>query len=279
MTNVCSHMVRRSSRGSVPAPTHSLWEESHMKLSRVLAVLCALVAFGAASSAAYAVRYVALGDSYSSGTGTRTYYDSSCQRSIYAYPYLLHNAHPDWTFVHAACSGAKTGDVINTQSASLTADTNWVTYTIGGNDAGFSSVITECAEPSWASDCDGAIDDAQAFIQNTLPGRLDLVNNKIKSLSPSAKVIVLDYPRLFNGQDCNAGTWFSPSEETRLNQTADLLHDRIREAATRAGANFLFRDVIPPFIGHAVCDGGSGSATEWINGLPNPVGGSYPPKT
>jgi lysophospholipase L1-like esterase len=245
-----------------------------MKLGRVLAVLCVLVAFGAASSAAYAVRYVALGDSYSSGTGTRTYYDSSCQRSVYAYPYLLHNAHPDWTFVHAACSGAKTGDVINTQSASLTADTNWVTYTIGGNDAGFSSVITECAKPSWASDCNAAIDGAQNYINNTLPGRLDLVNNKIKSLSPNAKVIVLDYPRLFNGEDCNAGTFFSPSEETRLNQTADLLRDKLSQAATRAGANFLFRDVIPPFVGHAVCDN-----PEWINGLSNPVGESYHPKT
>jgi len=245
-----------------------------MKLSRVLAVLCVLVAFGAASSAAYAVKYVALGDSYSSGTGTRTYYDTGCQRSVYAYPYLLHNAHPDWTFVHAACSGAKTGDVINTQSASLTADTNWVTYTIGGNDAGFSSVITECAKPSWASDCNAAIDGAQNYINNTLPGRLDLVNNKIKSLSPSAKVIVLDYPRLFNGEDCNAGTFFSPSEETRLNQTADMLRDKLSQAATRAGANFLFRDVIPPFVGHAGCDN-----PEWIHGLSNPVGESYHPKT
>jgi hypothetical protein len=197
---------------------------------------------------------------------------------VYAYPYLLRNAHPDWTFVHAACSGAKTGDIINTQSASLNSSTTWVSYTIGGNDAGFSSVITECAYPSWASDCNGAIDQAQAYINNTLPGRLDLVNNKIKSLSPSAKVIALDYPRLFNGTDCNGGTWFSSSEMTRLNQTADMLRDRIREAATRAGANFLFRDVIPPFIGHAVCDGGAGSSTEWINGLSNPVGESYHPK-
>jgi lysophospholipase L1-like esterase len=267
-------MPRRPQVISFRAPNTLQREESHMELSRVLAVLCVLVAFGAASSAAYAVKYVALGDSYSSGTGTRTYYDSNCQRSVYAYPYLLHNAHPDWTFVHAACSGAKTGDVINTQSASLTADTNWVTYTIGGNDAGFSSVITECAEPSWASDCNGAIDGAQNYINNTLPGRLDLVNNKIKSLSPSAKVIVLDYPRLFNGEDCNAGTFFSPSEETRLNQTADLLRDKLSQAATRAGANFLFRDVIPPFVGHAVCDN-----PEWINGLSNPVGESYHPKT
>jgi lysophospholipase L1-like esterase len=250
-----------------------------MKVARLVVVVCLLAACLAFASQAWATRYVALGDSYSSGTGTRTYYDSTCQRSVYAYPYLLHNAHPAWTFVQAACAGAKTGDVINTQSASLTSGTNWVTYTIGGNDAGFSSVITECAKPSWASNCDGAIDNAQAYINNTLPGRLDLVNNKIKSLAPTAKVIVLDYPRLFNGEDCNAGTFFSPSEETRLNQTADLLRSKLSAAATRAGANFLFRDVIPPFIGHAVCDGGGGSSTEWINGLSNPVGESYHPKT
>jgi lysophospholipase L1-like esterase len=246
--------------------------------SRVFAVLCVLAACFVFVAPAWATKYVSLGDSYSSGTGTRTYYDSNCQRSVYAYPYLEHNAHPDWTFVHAACSGAKTGDIINTQSSSLTSDTNWVSYTIGGNDAGFSSVITTCAYPSWASDCNGAIDGAQNYINNTLPGRLDLVNNTIKSRSPNAKVIVLDYPHLFNGEDCNAGTWFSPSEETRLNQTADMLRDKLSQAASRAGSNFIFRDVIPPFIGHAVCDGGGGSSTEWINGLSNPVGESYHPK-
>lgn len=250
-----------------------------MKRNIVVAALCVAAFLTVFASQAWAVKYVALGDSYSSGTGTRTYYDSGCQRSTTSYPYLLHNAHPDWTFVHAACSGAKTGDVISTQSASLTADTNWVTYTIGGNDAGFSSVITECAQPGWLSDCDGAIDAAQAYIQNTLPGRLDLVNNTIKSKSPNATVIALDYPRLFNGTDCNAFTWFSGAEMTRLNQTADMLKTQVSAAATRAGANFVFRDVIPPFIGHAVCDGGSASATEWINGLSNPVGESYHPKT
>jgi lysophospholipase L1-like esterase len=249
-----------------------------MKL-RGIAALCGAVACLAAASPAMAVKYVALGDSYSSGTGTRTYYDSNCQKSVYAYPYLLHNLHPTWTFVHAACSGATTSSLLSSQIGSVTSDTTWVTYTIGGNDAGFSSVITECAQPGWASDCDGAINNAQNFINNTLPGRLDSVNNAIKSRAPTATVIVLDYPRLFNGEDCNAFTWFSPSEETRLNQTADLLKSKLQAAATRAGANFLFRDVIPPFIGHAVCDGGGGSSTEWINGLSNPTGESYHPKT
>ena len=74
--------------------------------SRVSAVLCVVAACFVFVAPAWATKYVALGDSYSSGTGTRSYYDSSCQRSVHAYPYLLHNAHPSWTFVHAACSGA-----------------------------------------------------------------------------------------------------------------------------------------------------------------------------
>jgi lysophospholipase L1-like esterase len=247
-----------------------------MTSRRICALVCVLVSTAAAATAApaLAVRYVALGDSYSSGTGTRTYYDSGCQRSVTSYPYLVHNAHPTWTFVHAACSGAKTGDILNTQASSLSSATNWVSYTIGGNDAGFSSVITECAKPGWLSNCDGAINTAQSYIANTLPGRLDLVNTKIKSLSPTAKVVVLDYPHLFQGEDCNAGTWFSPAEETRLNQTADMIRDKLKAAATRAGTNFVFKDVIPPFVGHAVCD-----SPEWLNGLSSPTGESYHPNT
>jgi lysophospholipase L1-like esterase len=244
-----------------------------------LLALCITTALAAAAApaAAQAADYVAMGDSYSSGTGTRQYYEG-CERSVHSYPYLIKGSFGS-SFSFVACGGARTQDVLNNQVSALSAATKFATISIGGNDAGFSSVITECAQPGWLSDCNGAINNAQAFIQNTLPGRLDQVNNAIKSRAASAKVIVLDYPRLFNGEDCNAGTWFSPSEESRLNQTADMLKSVLSAAAARAGANFLVRDVIPPFIGHAVCDGGGGSSTEWINGLSNPIGESYHPKT
>ena len=237
-----------------------------MALAGVLLLSCV------SADLAWAVRYVALGDSYSSGTGTRAYYDSSCQRSIYSYPHLVHRAHPSWAFVHAACAGAKTGDLVGSQSASLTASTDWVTYTIGGNDAGFSSVIAECAQPWWSSDCDGAVDAAQAYIKNTLPGRLDRVSDEIKARSPGAHVIVLSYPRLFMGEDCDTATFFSPEEEARLNQTADMVRNKLRAAARRAGANFVFKNAIKRFAGHAVCD-----AAPWLNGLSSPVGESYHP--
>src|SRR5438105_2450653 len=115
-------------------------------MKRVACLVVAVLA-GSAAAASAADRYVALGDSYSSGTGTRTYYDSNCQRSVYSYPYLLSQRRPNTSLVFAACSGAQTADVLNTQVSSLTSGTRFVTITIGGNDAGFSSVITECAKP------------------------------------------------------------------------------------------------------------------------------------
>jgi lysophospholipase L1-like esterase len=243
-----------------------------MNTRRALCAAVIVLCLGGPATAQAADRYVALGDSYSSGTGTRTYFDSNCQRSIYAYPYLLSQRRANTTLVFAACSGATTTDGLNTQVTQLNSTTKFVTITIGGNDAGFSSVITECAKPAWASDCAGKVTTAQNFIRNTLPGRLNNVYTQIQSRSPTATVIVLDYPRLFNGEDCNAGTWFSPDDETRLNATADLLRDTTKARAAAYG--FVFKDVIPSFIGHAVCDN-----PEWLNGLSNPVGESYHPNT
>ena len=82
---------------------------------------------------------------------------------------------------------------------------------------------------------------------------------------------MVGYPRIFNGEDCNALTWFSPAEEARLNQTADLINSRLAAAASAAG--FSFANPTSRFVGHAVCD-----ADEWINGLSNPICESYHPK-
>jgi lysophospholipase L1-like esterase len=230
-----------------------------------------LVVAGALASAAPAAaeRYVALGDSFASGTGTREYIDAGCQRSTHAYPSIIDRERANTELAFAACSGASTADVLNGQASSLTADTAIVTISVGGNDAGFSSVITRCALP-WPATCWSEIDNAQAFIRNTLPGRLDSVYGQIRSRSPSARVAVVGYPRLFNGEECNLGARISPEEQSRLNQTADLLRDVIRGRAQAAG--FSFVDAIPRFLGHAVCDD-----VEWINGLSNPVSESYHP--
>jgi lysophospholipase L1-like esterase len=238
-------------------------------LAGVLALLGTVLALSPAHAAGPA--YVALGDSYSSGVGTRTYISdgTSCQRSVYAYPYLIAQSR-GFALNFQACSGAKVSDVTSKQLGALTTGTAYVTISVGGNDAGFSSVITECAQPGWLSDCDGAINTAQSYINNTLPGSLSTLYASIKSKAPNAKVVVVGYPHLFNGEDCNAGTWFSPSEETRLNQTADLLDSKLSAAASAKG--FSFANPVSRFTGHAVCD-----SVEWLNGLSNPVSESYHP--
>jgi lysophospholipase L1-like esterase len=242
-----------------------------------LAGLITAAALGAAMllspGVAYAAApdYVALGDSYAAGVGTRTYTSESgsCQRSTKAYPYIdATRLGANLSFV--ACSGARVADVTNKQLGPLNSGIELVTVQVGGNDAGFSSVITECAQPAWMSDCDGAIATAQSTINNVLPGRLNTLYATIKSKAPSARVVVVGYPRLFNGIDCNAGTFFSSSEMTKLNQTADLLDSRIAAAASTAG--FSFVNPTQAFIGHAVC-----GSPEWINGLSNPVSESYHP--
>ncbi|OFE15358.1 hydrolase [Humibacillus sp. DSM 29435] len=226
---------------------------------------------GPAAVASSGTGYVALGDSYSSGTGTRAYIadGTSCQRSTYAYP-AIDAASLGLSLTFRACSGATVADVTNTQLSALTVDTGYVTISVGGNDAGFSSVLTTCALPSWLSNCNRAVDQAQATINTIVPGRLSSLYSAIRARAPHAKVIVVGYPRIFNGADCNALTWFSRSEESRLNTTADLLNGRTASAAAAAG--FTFVNPTSAFTGHAVCD-----RVEWLNGLSYPVTESYHP--
>ena len=225
----------------------------------------------AAPASAAAPSYVALGDSYSSGVGTRSYIDdgTSCQRSTYAYPSLIAAAR-GYALNFRACSGAKIPDVTNTQLSALGSTTSYVSISVGGNDAGFADVLTECAQPGWMSNCNGAVDGAQAYINNKLPAALSTLYAAIRSRASTAKVVVVGYPRIFNGEDCNAGTWFSPAEETRLNATADLLNSKLASAASAQG--FAFANPTSRFVGHAVCDD-----VEWLNGLSSPISESYHP--
>ncbi|SEP97210.1 SGNH/GDSL hydrolase family protein [Microlunatus flavus] len=230
-----------------------------------------VTALGVLPAQAASPAYVALGDSYSAGNGTRTYLDdgTTCQRSVYAYPALIATSR-GYALNFRACSGATVADVTNLQLGALSTSTAYVTLTVGGNDAGFADVLTTCALPAWASNCNGAIDRAQGVVNQTLPSRLSALLTQVKTRAPYARVVVAGYPRIFNGSDCNAFTWFSPTEESRLNQTADLLNGKLSSAATAAG--YAFANPTSAFVGHAVCD-----SPEWINGLSSPTSDSYHP--
>ncbi|HET9102471.1 MAG TPA: SGNH/GDSL hydrolase family protein [Solirubrobacteraceae bacterium] len=220
--------------------------------------------------AAAAPGYVALGDSYSSGVGTRVYYSdgTSCERSPDAYPPKI-SAARGYALSFQACSGAKTGDVNSSQLGPLSATTNLVTITIGGNDAGFSNVIVNCA--AYYFTCGSAINSADSFISNQLPGLLNTTYGNIRSHAPNAHVVVLGYPHLFtsNGTTCNFNTLTSGNEK-KLNSTADLLDSVISGRAAAHG--FTYVDPRNAFLPHEVC-----SSSEWLNGQSNPLSESYHP--
>lgn len=223
-----------------------------------------------AAPADAADRYVALGDSYSSGLGAGGYVDRGCRRSTLAYPAVVARERPGTELIFAACAGARSGDVLARQLPALTPGTTIVTVTAGGNDAGFSEILTECAKPAWISDCAGRVRRAQAFLRSSLPARLDRLYARIRALAPRALAIVLGYPRLFVGRDCDLLTWFDRSDQALLNATADLLATTIGERARARG--MVFVDAIPAFAGHAVCD-----REPWLNGLSSPLAESYHP--
>lgn len=79
-------------------------------------------------------------------------------------------------------------------------------------------------------------------------------------------MIVLDYPRLFKEkpEDCDWWTFFLEADMIEMNELAELIGKKLKEAAARAGSNFEFVDVISRFGPHAVC-----SAEPWITNYSN----------
>ena len=231
-------------------------------------VVCAGVLVPAAVAAAS--QYVALGDSYSSGVGTRVFYEESgsCKRSPEAYPPKV-ASQKGYTLSFQACSGAKTTDVNSNQLGTLSSSTALVTITIGGNDAGFSNVIVNCA--LYYFTCGSSINEANSFIANKLPGLLDTTYNDIRSRATTAHVVVLGYPHLFTkeGATCNVN-FLTSSNEKKLNETGDKLDAAIKARAAAHG--FTFVDSRSAFEPHEVC-----SSEEWLNGQSNPLEESYHP--
>ncbi|MBZ3902671.1 SGNH/GDSL hydrolase family protein [Streptomyces griseiscabiei] len=252
-----------------------------MRRSRLAAYMTSLLlAAGAAltgaataeaSQQAAATGYVALGDSYSSGVGAGSYLSSSgdCKRSTKAYPYLWAAANAPSSFAFTACSGARTGDVLASQLGPLGAGTGLVSVSVGGNDAGFADVMTTCVLQS-DSACVSRINTAKAYVDSTLPGRLDQVYSAISAKAPAAHVVVLGYPRFYQlGGVCPG---LSQAKRSAINNAADYLNTAIAKRAADHG--FTFGDVRSAFTGHELC---SGSA--WLHSLNLlNVGESYHPK-
>jgi lysophospholipase L1-like esterase len=225
------------------------------------ATLGVVLALGATPvQAASNVRYVALGDSYSSGVGAGSYTSESgsCQRSTNAYPALWAAAKAPASYVSVACSGARTTDVTNSQLSALSASTTLVSITIGGNDAGFANIMTTCALYG-TSECVAAVQAAEDWARANLTNVLRTVYNGITSRAPNARVVVLDYPVFYQlGVPC---VGLSAESHAKIDEGINLLDDITRAEAQRH-SRFVFADVRNAFVGHQLCSG-----DKWLHAL------------
>lgn len=243
---------------AMPTTHHGVRNVARLILAVVVstAMLGGAVALAAPASAQTAVRYVALGDSYSAGLGAGSYISSSgsCDRSTKAYSELWAAGHAPASFAFVACSGATTASVISGQLATLTARTTLVSITVGGNDVGFASVMETCVLSS-TSTCVSAIQTAEAKMTGQLPGELDAVLSDIAARAPGARVVLLGYPELYDLSKSATCIGLSTTDRKDLNAAADELDGQLRTAAARHGD--VFGDVRPAFAGHEICDSGS----------------------
>lgn len=173
--------------------------------------------------------FVALGDSFSAGTGTFNIDLNStyCRRSSENYAFYIHNNSSRGIEIPnvQACNGAATFDVVENydvpQVDALGFDTEYVTITIGGNDIGFESVLKRCV--NWAygfnfgCSTDGTVtgpvyDRINAYAGGASQNEptygmpihsIEEVLTTITTLAPNAEVYVAGYPHLFGDSVSN----------------------------------------------------------------------------
>ena len=139
-----------------------------------------------------------------------------------------------------------------------------MTISIGGNDAGFSNVIINCA--LYYFTCGSAISEADEFIAKKLPALLETTYKDIRAKATKAEVIVLGYPKLFTkeGKTCNVN-FLTSGNEKKMNEGAEKLDAVIKARAEAAG--FKFVNPTSAFEAHEVC-----ASEEWLNGQSLPLG-------
>jgi len=138
--------------------------------------------------------------------------------------------------------------------SALSTTTTLVSITIGGNDAGFSTVMETCVLAP-TSVCLSAVAAAEAYVAGELPARLEATLQTIRADAPRAKIVVLGYPDLYDLSESSSCIGLSTADRTALNQGAGDLDSALATAAATAGDTYA--DVRGEFAGHEICDSGS----------------------
>lgn len=240
----------------------------------VAAVMIAVTALGACERTPDI--YVAIGDSYTSGPGVtnQTGEPASCMRSDRNYPAvaanrLLADASSGISELwDVSCSGATTRDFYEAQGdnipqlAVVGSAARVVTIGIGGNDIGFSSIVTSCV--AW-QDCKGryvkdGVDELRGRIDDLAP-TIGQVIRDVQAQAKSASVFVVGYPAIVPADPGTFGCQtMTPSSIRYLDGVEQYLNAMLESEAEANDA--IFVDTYTSSRDHDAC-----SSDPWVNGL------------
>ncbi|WP_020554756.1 SGNH/GDSL hydrolase family protein [Embleya scabrispora] len=235
-------------------------------------------------AAASGATFVALGDSYAAGVKIPVIVPAAppgCSRSESNYAHLVARQHNITGFVDATCGGARTPDMTAGQQTqgspppqfdALRPDTALVTLGIGGNDIGFSEIVTTCViqsrsttstQPCTDKYTAGGNDELAKRIAETGP-KIAATIAGIKERSPKARILVVGYPTILpeSGPTCPAQVPVAEGDLPYLRKVVPALNDMLAKEAAKQGAEYV--DTYAGSAGHDVC---RPAGTKWVEGI------------
>ncbi|WP_431995345.1 SGNH/GDSL hydrolase family protein [Streptomyces griseoflavus] len=259
-----------------------------MATSFALVGALALSLTGASAHASAPLDYVALGDSYSAGSGVLPVDPTNllCLRSTANYPHVI-AARTGARLKDVTCGAAQTKDFTASQYPgtapqvnALSADTDLVTLTIGGNDNGtFINAITACGTAGVLTGGKGSpcknmhgTSFTDQIETNTYPA-LKSALKAVRDKAPNARVAVLGYPWITPAEadpSCFAKLPVAAGDVPYLRDIQTHLNAAVERAAEESGATYV--DFSRASDGHDAC---KAAGTRWIE--PLLFGGSLVP--
>lgn len=149
----------------------------------------------------------------------------------------------------------------------ISGDVDYVTITIGGNDLGFSDIITSCVT-SCSFLNNGSLykqmNVALSKIEQTSNDLTELYNDIAEAAGEQACILVAGYPELLDYS--GKGAIFNQEEATVINEAVRLFNQRIEVLVAQCrimdGLNIYYVDVESEFTDHQAY-----SDDSWINGI------------
>jgi lysophospholipase L1-like esterase len=224
-------------------------------------------------------RYVALGDSFSSGPLIPTTdLAGGCARSDHNYPSLVAAELRVEDFVDVTCSGATTLDLTGVQRPfadsrippqlnALDKKTDLVTLGIGGNDFGlFATMVYTCSQLR-SSDPTGApcarrlstTGPDLGAATDSISDRVATALQRIGERAPDATVVLVGYLRLAPASGTCPALPFATGDYAEARRISVALNRALARAAERAEATYV--DMYAASRGHDIC-----SSDPWVNG-------------